>query len=140
MPEFKAPPRPAFDAEVEKLLAGSVDLHCHSGPAAMERILDHHDQMLEAEEAKFKAVVFKDHYYFGTPTAIILEKLFPDSGVKLFSGIVLNNAMGGINPHAVDHVVRLGGKIVWMPTFSAANHIQKTATEAKGFPRFHKMK
>jgi len=135
MTEFKAPPRPAYNAEVEKLLEGAVDLHCHSGPAAMERILDHHDQMMEASEAKFRAVVTKDHYYFGTPTAIILEKLLPDTGVRMFSGIVLNNAMGGINPHAVDHAVRLGGKIIWMPTFSAANHIEKLSSEAKGFPK-----
>ncbi|WEX08091.1 DUF6282 family protein [Chelativorans sp. AA-79] len=135
MPEFEAPPRPAFNPEVEKLLEGAVDLHCHSGPAAMPRILDHHDQMMEAGEARFKAVVFKDHYYLGTPHSILLEKLFPETGVRLFSGIVLNNASGGINPFAVDHAVRLGGKIVWMPTFSAANHISKVATEAKGFPK-----
>lgn len=135
MAEFEAPPRPAFNPEVERLLEGAVDLHCHSGPAAMPRILDHHDQLMEAAEAKFKAVVFKDHYYLGTPHAILLEKLFPETGVRLFSGIVLNNASGGINPHAVDHAVRLGGKIVWMPTFSAANHIAKMATEAKGFPK-----
>lgn len=135
MPEFQAPPRPDYNAEVEELLEGAVDLHCHSGPAAMQRILDHHDQLLEAAEAKFKAVVTKDHYYLGTPTALILEKLFPDTGVRMFSGIVLNNAMGGINPHAVDHAIRLGGKIIWMPTFSAANHIEKLSTEAKGFPK-----
>lgn len=135
MPEFEAPPRPAYNADVEKLLEGAVDLHCHSGPAAMPRILDHHDELLEAAEAKFRAVVFKDHYYLGTPHCILLEKLFPETGVRLFSGIVLNNASGGLNPFAVDHAVRLGGKIVWMPTFSAANHINKVATEAKGFPK-----
>lgn len=135
MTEFKAPPRPAIDNDIEQLLAGSVDLHCHSGPAIMPRVLDHHEQMLEASEAKFRAVVFKDHYYLGTPTAMMLEKLLPDTGVQLFSGIVLNNAMGGINPHAVHHTVLLGGKIIWMPTFSAANHIEKLATAAKGFPK-----
>lgn len=135
MSEFKAPPRPDRDPRVEALLQGSVDLHCHSGPAAMPRILDHHDQLMEAAEAGFKAVVSKDHYYLGTPHAVILEKLFPETGVRFFSGIALNNASGGINPHAVDHAVRLGGKIVWMPTLSAANHISKVATEAKGFPK-----
>lgn len=135
MAEFEAPPRPDYNARVEKLLEGSVDLHCHSGPAAMPRILDHHEQLMEAGEARFKAVVTKDHYYLGTSHAIILEKLFPETGVRFFSGIALNNASGGINPHAVDHAVRLGGKIVWMPTLSAANHINKVSTEAKGFPK-----
>lgn len=55
--------------------------------------------------------------------------------MQLFSGIGLNNAKGGINPHAVQHTVLLGVKIIWMPPFSAANHIDKLATAAKGFPK-----
>jgi hypothetical protein len=65
----------------------------------------------------------------------MLEKLFPELGVKLFSGIALNNASGGINPHAVDHAVKLGAKIVWMPTLSAANHLEQLATVGKNFPK-----
>ena len=123
------------EAAIDKLLVGAVDLHCHSGPAVMPRILDHHDQLLEASAAGFRAVVTKDHYYLGTAHAIILEKLFPDLGTRMFSGIALNNASGGINPHAVDHALKLGARIVWMPTLSAANHIDKMATEAKTFPK-----
>ena len=135
MSEYPTLPRPARDERVEALLTGAVDLHCHSGPAVMPRILDHHDQMLEAEAAGFRAVVFKDHFYLGTAHAMMLEKVFPDLKVKLYSGIALNNASGGINPHAVHHAVKLGAKIVWMPTLSAANHIRKTNTEARGFPK-----
>jgi hypothetical protein len=29
-------------SEIAELLVGAIDLHCHSGPAAMPRILDHH--------------------------------------------------------------------------------------------------
>ena len=130
-----APRYGARQDEIASLLVGAVDLHCHSGPAAMPRILDHHEAMLEASDAGFKAIVYKDHYYAGMSHAVILEKLFPDSGVRLFSGIALNNASGGINPHAVDHAALMGAKIVWMPTLSAANHITKMATEAKGFPK-----
>lgn len=100
----------------------------------MPRILDHHEQLLEAAAAGFRAVVTKDHYYLGTPHALILEKLVPGIATRMFSGIALNNASGGINPHAVDHALKLGAKIVWMPTLSAANHIDKMTTEAKGFP------
>lgn len=122
------------DAEIAALLEGAIDIHCHSGPAAMPRILDHHEAMLDAAEAKFRAVLFKDHYYLGVAHSIMLEKLVPDTGVRLFSGIALNNASGGINPYAVDHAIKIGGKIVWMPTLSAANHIAKSATETKNFP------
>ncbi|CEJ12754.1 hypothetical protein BN1110_03057 [bacterium YEK0313] len=123
-------------AEIEDLLVGAVDLHCHSGPAAMPRIVDHHEALLDCAAAKFRALVYKDHFYLGTAHAVILEKLVPDTGVRLFSGLALNNASGGFNPHAVDHAVKLGAKIIWMPTLSAANHIAVQASgQAKTFPK-----
>lgn len=125
-------------AEVEGLLVGAIDLHCHSGPAAMPRILDHHEELMDAAAAKFRAVLYKDHFYGGMAHAILLEKLFPETNVKLFSGIALNNASGGINPHAVDHTIKLGGKIVWMPTLSAANHIEVLARGNNTFPKTSK--
>ena len=123
------------DAEVSALLVGAIDLHCHSGPAAMPRILDHHEALMDCANARFRALLYKDHFYLGVSHAMILEKLFPETGVKLFSGIALNNASGGINPHAVNHAINIGARIVWMPTLSAANHIEKAATEAKSFPK-----
>src|ERR1043165_920942 len=128
----KSEPRPK---EVADLLVGAIDLHCHSGPAAMPRILDHHEALMDCAEAKFTALLYKDHFYLGVSHAMILEKLFPETGVKLYSGVALNNASGGINPHAVNHAINIGAKIVWMPTLSAANHIVKAATEAKTFPK-----
>jgi hypothetical protein len=122
--------------EVAELLVGAIDLHCHSGPAAMPRILDHHEELLDAAAAGFRAVLYKDHFYAGMAHAILLEKLFPEHGVRLYSGVALNNASGGINPHAVDHAIKLGGKIVWMPTLSAANHINvQNSGQAKNFPK-----
>jgi hypothetical protein len=51
---------------------------------------------------------------------------------KIFSGVVLNNVVGGINPYAVEHTAAMGGKIVWMPTLAAENHLrwEKTASWA----------
>jgi hypothetical protein len=121
--------------EVAALLVGAVDLHCHSGPAAMPRVLDHHEAMLDCAEAGFSALLYKDHYYLGVPQAVILEKLFPDTGVRLFSGLALNNAHGGINPYAVDHAATIGAKIIWMPTLSAENHIAQLSGQAKTFPK-----
>lgn len=121
--------------DVEKLLVGAIDLHCHSGPAAMPRILDHHEAMMDCAAAGFRALVYKDHFYLGTPHAIMLEKLVPNTGVRLYSGIALNNAVGGINPHAVNHAAMIGAKIVWMPTLSAENHIAQTSGQAKTFPK-----
>jgi len=121
--------------EVAALLVGAVDLHCHSGPAAMPRVLDHHEAMMDCAAAGFRALLYKDHYYLGVPHALIPEKLFPDTGVRLFSGLVLNNANGGINPHAVDHAASIGARIIWMPTVSVENHIAQLTGQGKTFPK-----
>ena len=122
--------------EIRDLLVGAVDLHCHSGPAAMPRILDHHDALMDCAEAKFRALLYKDHFYLGTAHAVMLEKLLPETGVRLFSGLALNNASGGFNPHAVDHAIKLGGQIIWMPTLSAKNHLEVLASgQVKTFPK-----
>src|SRR5690606_31648868 len=97
-------------------------------------ILDHHEALLDAAEAGFRALLFKDHFYLGVSHAVILEKLVP-TGVKLFSGLALNNASGGINPHAVDHAAKIGAKIIWLPTLSAKNHIDQLEGAAKSFPK-----
>ena len=119
--------------EVAELLVGAVDLHCHSGPAAMPRILGHTEAFRMALDAGFKALLYKDHYYVGMPHCAVLKDIYPDAPIELYSGLALNNASGGINPHAVDHAIKLGGKIVWFPTFAAKNHIEAYAS--KSFPK-----
>jgi hypothetical protein len=131
----ETPVRDGRADEVAALLVGAVDLHCHSGPAAMPRVLDHHEAMMDCAAAGFRALLYKDHYYLGVPHALILEKPFPNTGVRLFSGLVLNNANGGINPHAVDHAASIGAKIIWMPTVSAENHIAQLTGQGKTFPK-----
>lgn len=126
---------PARKAQVADILKGAVDLHCHSGPAAMPRILDHHEAMLDAAEAGFRAVLYKDHFYLGVAHSVMLEKLLPDTGVSLFSGVALNNASGGINPYAVEHCAAIGGKIVWLPTLSAQNHLDQVTGAGATFPK-----
>lgn len=108
---------------IEQLLHGAVDLHCHSGPSVMERRIDHLEVMREAAAAGMRALLIKDHYYSATPVTQLLNKHFADLGVQLLSGVPLNNATGGLNRYAVDHGIKLGARLVWMPTFSARNHI-----------------
>ena len=57
-------------------------------------------------------------------------------GIEVFGGIVLNNAVGGINPAAVEWMHRMyggRGKIVWLPTFEADRHVKVLVSkDAKG--------
>lgn len=116
--ETKADP-----AVIDRLLRGAIDLHCHSGPSVMPRDFDHIEAMQEASKAGMRAVLIKDHYYSATPITELLNRHFGELGVTMLSGVPLNNSTGGLNIHAVEHGVNLGARLVWMPTFSSANHI-----------------
>lgn len=108
---------------VDELLKGSVDLHCHSGPSVMRRYFDHYEALQEAASIGLKAMLIKDHCYSATPVTEMLNKHFSHFGVHLMSGVPLNNPVGGLNIHAVDHGIQLGAKLIWMPTYCAANHV-----------------
>jgi len=41
----------------------------------------------------------------------------------VLGAIVLNNPLGGFNPHAVDYALKQGARVVWMATAHAQNHI-----------------
>jgi len=114
----------AKDDKVEALLVGAIDPHVHSGPSIAPRSVDHVDLAREASEAGLAAIVTKDHDYSGVMTAALIRQQFPELTTKVYSGIVLNNVVGGLNPYAVEHTAAMGGKIVWLPTLAAANHLQ----------------
>jgi hypothetical protein len=116
---------PVTDAMIDDLLKGAVDLHVHSGPSVMARKVDHIQAMEEAAAAGMRAILFKDHYYPTAPIVELIRERYAYTGVEAFGGLVLNNAMGGFNPYAVEHALKLGTKIIWMPTVSAANHIRE---------------
>lgn len=120
---------PATDARIAALLVGAIDPHVHSGPSIAPRALDHLELAREYAAAGVAAVVTKDHDYSGVMTAALIARHHPDLRTKVYSGIVLNNVVGGMNPWAVEHTAAMGGKIVWMPTLAAENHLrwEKTA-------------
>ena len=114
---------PAREQQIKRLLRGTIDPHIHSGPSIAPRALDHIELLQEANEASMAAVVTKDHDYSGVATANLIANHYGHLPTKLYSGIVLNNVIGGFNPYAVEHTAAMGGKIVWLPTLAAENHL-----------------
>ena len=114
---------------VEALLVGAIDPHVHSGPSIAERGVDHLELARDASKAGFAAIITKDHDYSGVMTAALITKHHPELRTKVYSSIVLNNVIGGFNAYAVEHTAAMGGKIVFMPTLAAENHLrwEKTA-------------
>ena len=101
-------------------LKNFIDLHIHTSPDIRPRKLDDLEQAALAEKVGARAIVFKNHFSPTVARAKIAEKLHP--GVQILGGVVLNEAVGGLNPAAVKHTLGIGGKIVWLPTLDAANH------------------
>ncbi|MBK9082463.1 MAG: hypothetical protein IPL88_10465 [Rhizobiales bacterium] len=122
------PTRRDYDADTERriaaLLVGAIDPHVHTGPSIANRALDHLDYAREASAAGFAAIVTKDHDYSGVMATELIRRHHPELTTKIYSSIVLNNVVGGLNPYAVEHTAAMGGKIVWLPTLTAANHFR----------------
>ena len=123
-----------LEDRISRLLVGAVDMHCHSGPSVMPRELNHVEALEEAAAAGFAGMLIKDHYYSATPITELLNQTHGHLNVALFSGVPLNNAVGGFNKYAVDHGIALGAKLVWMPTFASKNHCESPYGIRAGFP------
>jgi len=121
-------------SRIDAILKGAIDPHVHSGPSIAPRGIDHLELVRELSAAGFAAVVTKDHDYAGVATAEMIRKHHPELSTKIFSSIVLNNVVGGINPYAVEHTAAMGGKIVWMPTLAAENHLRWEKTSSWSHP------
>jgi hypothetical protein len=92
-----------------------VDLHVHASPSLLPRH-GNDQQTISAERGLgFSTVVLKAHEGSTVERAAI-------AGDGVYGGIVLNSAVGGANPDAVEISARLGGRVVWMPTVSTATH------------------
>ena len=97
---------------------GVYDLHVHSGPDVFDRIGDEAEIAALCRDAGMAGVAFKVHHENTVARAYYAAKLSP--GIACYGTICLNHGVGGINPGIVETVLRMGGKIVWMPTNESA--------------------
>lgn len=111
-------------------LEGVIDLHIHAAPDIRPRLMDDIELAREAAKAGMRAVVFKSHHTLTADRAAIAEK--HTGGVRVFGGLVLNHAVGGLNPTAVEVALALGAREIWMPTLDAANHRHAKGMEVGG--------
>jgi len=109
----------------DDLLEGSIDLHAHIYPqtslSESGRLLDH-EWASTACNVGMRGFAMKSHYWPTIGQAQILSETF--SGLVALGAIVLNGHVGGFCPFTVESAIKLGVKIIWMPTFSAANDIK----------------
>ncbi len=114
---------------VTELIHGAYDMHVHAGPDDFGRRL-----VTEPEVAKkacdngMGGVVFKLQGAIGSCREAyvqeIADRYADETGrerVRVFSGVVLNKNVGGINPYAVEGSLKMGGKYVWTPSRDSAH-------------------
>ena len=110
---------------VKGLLTGAYDMHVHSAPDVLPRKFDDNVMAKHALDAGMGGFVIKNHYAPTAGRAADIREAVP--GVNVFGGLVLNNAVGGPNPIAVDIAGRMGNTVVWMPTVDSANELDNIA-------------
>jgi hypothetical protein len=103
-----------------ELLEGATDLHLHAGPSVFPRLMDAVETAEAARASGMRGIVIKHHHTPTVDRGYLVHKAVPE--VEVYGGVTLNYAAGGLNPYAVDAALRLGGKMVWMPSVDARNH------------------
>src|SRR5689334_21504724 len=93
-------------------------MHVHSAPCHFDRLTD--DRALHAlyRDAGFAGAVLKGHF----ESTVGRARAVASSETAIYGGVVLNASVGGLQAHVVDDAVRLGARIVWMPTIDSAAH------------------
>lgn len=110
---------------VERLLDGAVDLHVHPYPSPFPRRMDAVEAAQRAADAGMRAIVVKSHHHdTSSDVAVLHPHGIAQTGIGVFGGIALNTQVGGLNPHAVNLSLAMGGRVVWFPTIASPKHIE----------------
>jgi hypothetical protein len=102
-----------------ELLRGAYDTHIHIAPDVVEREIDDITLARRFVELGMAGFQLKSHYTSTAERASVVTAAVP--GVQVLGAIVLNRAVGGLNPVAVEVAAREGARTVWMPTVDSVN-------------------
>lgn len=116
-----------------KVLDGTVDLHCHSGPSPFPRRLNHVGASHDGARVGMRGILVKSHHHNTVMDLLAMADQLADAPTAMYGGVALNSEEGGVNPSAVAMSLQMGGRCVWAPTVSAAQHIA-VHSHADGFP------
>ena len=102
-----------------KLLRGAYDTHIHVAPDVVERIVDDVTLARRFAALGMDGFILKSHYTSTAERAAVVRAAVP--GTRALGAIVLNRAVGGMNPLAVEVAAREGARTVWLPTVDSVN-------------------
>ncbi len=105
-------------------------MHVHTNPDLRLRAYSDLDLADAAVRVGARAIVIKSHLGFTVNRAAIaneyVRKVYGENtGFTMYGGVVMNKVIGGVNPEAVEKGLKLGAKVIWLPTQSAKRHMEK---------------
>lgn len=111
-------------------LKGVIDMHVHSNPDIRHRAYDDFELMEAAIRVGARAIVIKTHQGTTVERAYLCNRHneimhHGDNNFTMFGSVTLNRQMGGLNAAAVESGLKLGAKVIWLPTQSARNNLEK---------------
>jgi uncharacterized protein DUF6282 len=112
----------ALHPQSNRPLEGVIDVHVHSIPDSEPWTMDGIEVAKLAKSKGMRGLVLKSHWEPTAMLAYLARKEAP--GLEVFGGICLSRAVGGINPAAVEEMVKVTGgwgRVVWMPTVDSEN-------------------
>ncbi len=108
-----------------ELITGAIDMHIHTNPDLFPRLISDIEAAREAKKAGMGGIVIKNHFTTTADRAALAREV---TGFPVFGGLVLNSPVGGLNPEAVEVSLKLGAKIIWMPTIYAEYQLKDPDT------------
>ena len=92
----------------ERLLDGAIDIHVHATPhlPSSPRRLDPIEAAVQARDAGMRTIVLMDVFQMTNGIAWMVNRAVPD--FKVYGGLILNTAYGGLNPRAVKTAIGYG--------------------------------
>ena len=111
-------------------LKGIIDMHVHTAPDIRVRPYNDLQMMDVAVKTGARAIVIKSHHGPTMNRAFLVNEVNKrihngDNDFTMFGSITLNYDVGGLNPVAVESALKMGAKVVWLPTTHAVNQLQK---------------
>ena len=119
-------------------MKGVCDMHVHTNPDLRLRAYNDFELAEAGVRVGARAIVIKSHLGFTVSRAAMANEFIrrvygENTGFTMYGGVVMNKVIGGVNPEAVEKGLKLGAKVIWLPTQSAKRHLEKMGQDpAKG--------
>lgn len=104
-------------------IAGAIDFHAYTAPDYFPRDLNDIEVARLAARNEMRGLVLMSHVTSTADRAALVHMLVPE--IEVFGGVVLNRAVGGLNPEAIRAMAGIQGgrgRVVWLPTIDADHH------------------